>query len=493
VEIDSVSVNEYVYPVEQRGRFECSDPLLTTLWQACVDTTYLEMEDTKVCDAHRERTQFNAGDGAHGVNVLYAAYGDLPLADRWIRLVPLSDRGDGLLQPAYPPDNPRFMIPQGMIQWSSLVREHFLFTGRRWVLQELYPSVQRQIDWYEPHRDSQGLLRALPGWNWWDWTPVDLRGASFTTNALYVKGLEDAAWLAGQTEHSDDARRWTETAEQVRSALRRVFWDAERGRFEDAHHEGALTGVASEVANALALLYGIATADQGLRIRRHFRGEVKDLVESSPLYMGRVAEGLLEAGFGEEVLALLRQRYALMLESTDAPTIWECWDPFTAGNPILSEADYAERERSGALRPAGVRSLAHTGGALPAYVLSTYVLGVMPTGPGFERCAIHPRTADLDWAKGVMPAPQGDIQVAWTKENGTLSLDVQIPEGVEAEVVLERDPEARQTILHNGVPLKLGERQGTPEPGVTVAPELVRLPASSGAQAFVLSPVSDPG
>lgn len=237
IQVESVSVNEYCCPARQRGRFTCSDQMMTKLWQACVDTTYLSMEDTIVCDACRERTVFYVGDGGHGILGVYIGYGDIPLTDHFLRFYPLSERGTGRLQILYPPENPwNHSIPQFYSQWSARVREHYLFAGRRAVLDELYPSVQRQIDWYEPLRDGMGLLRDLPGWNWCDWTPIDIRGANFATNAIYVKGLEDAAWLADQVKRVGDARRWRKIAEEVRNALRLNFWNAEKGFYEDSYH-----------------------------------------------------------------------------------------------------------------------------------------------------------------------------------------------------------------------------------------------------------------
>ena len=113
-----------------------------------------------MCDAYRERVCWSTGDGSHGVHMVYAAWGDTPLSDQFLRLAPFSDRGDGMLQMAYPPENPgRYVHPQFLLQWPTRVREHYLFTGRRAVLEELYPSVRRQIDWYAPHLDADGLLR----------------------------------------------------------------------------------------------------------------------------------------------------------------------------------------------------------------------------------------------------------------------------------------------------------------------------------------------
>ncbi len=80
------------------------------------------------------------------------------------------------------------------------------------------------------------------------------------------------------------------------AGARRVFWNEERGRYEDSYYHGALTGVASEQGNAFALLYDIATGDQIPRIAAHFSGQIDDLVQVSPLYFGYIVEGLMQVG-----------------------------------------------------------------------------------------------------------------------------------------------------------------------------------------------------
>ena len=454
ITIDSVSLNEYSYPAEQKGQFSSSDPFLGKLWQASVDTTYLQMEDNILCDAQRERAVWSTGDGSHGLHGIFMAYGDIPLTDHFFRSFLLSDQDDGMLRMAYPPKQEYFYnIPQFLLQWSTRVREQYLFTGRKKLLEELYPSVRRQIDWFESHRDEMGLLRDLPYWNFWDWTPTDMRGANFTTNALYIKALADAAWLADQLNQKDDAVRWRKIADEVKTASRRVFWNERLGRYEDSHHNGKLTGVASEVGNSYALLYGIATEEQVPRIGRAFLDKSQELVEVSPLYAGYVFDGLMEAGFTETALQIIRTRFAPMINSTDNPTIWEGWFPFTGQQPFAdNEASFRIRNQ---IRPFGVRSMVHTGGVLTGFILTTQVLGVKPTGPGFSETIIQPHTGNLKSAQGVVPTPHGDIKVNWKKDAGIFTIETEIPVGVSATVVIDRDARKNQTLRLNQKKVKI--------------------------------------
>jgi hypothetical protein len=71
-------------------------------------------------------------------------------------------------------------------------------------------------------------------------------------------------------------------------------------------------------------------------------------------------------------------------------------------------------------------------------ILPAHVLGVRPTRPGFGEFEIRPHLAGLEWARGVIPSPKGDIHVSWRLPDGggAMELDVTVPEGTRANLVL---------------------------------------------------------
>lgn len=50
-------------------------------------------------------------------------------------------------------------------------------------------------------------------------------------------------------------------------------------------------------------------------------------------------------------------------------------------------------------------------GASPIYLQGRYFLGVCPTAPGYETFEIKPALGGLDWMEGVVPTPNGKIEV----------------------------------------------------------------------------------
>ena len=103
VYVESVSINEYGYP----GRAARTVRVLQRGPHAAM--AGLRGHQLPAHGRHhrvrrlRERAPWSTGDGSHGVHMVYAAWGDIPLSDRFLRIFPLSDRGDGMLKTTYPP------------------------------------------------------------------------------------------------------------------------------------------------------------------------------------------------------------------------------------------------------------------------------------------------------------------------------------------------------------------------------------------------------
>jgi len=283
-----------------------------------------------------------------------------------------------------------------------------------------------------------------------------------------------------------DAERWRRIAADVRETLRRNFWDEDRGLFWDSDRATGADGVYSDISNAYAILYGIAPPDRVEDVARAIVEQYDDLVQATPLFFGYVADAILGAGLIDEGLDLIKRRYRPMLESTDNPMIWELWDPFTGGHRIVEDSDYAQRHDENLVRPMSTRSLAHTGGILVGYVLSTRVLGVTPTSPGFATCRIAPKPGSLPRVEGTFPTPHGDIGVRWRRTAGGQALVVEVPAGIEAEIVLERSGDSGETLVYRDSETALDDAEAVAATGFVVTDGEVRTTVRIGTHAFEL-------
>jgi hypothetical protein len=486
VSVDAISLVAYNYPAQSRGSFECSDAVLTGLWKAAVDTTYLQMEDTIVCDAFRERNVWG-GDGAHGLYAIWAAFGDTAISDRHFRLLSRGRLADGMLRQLYPGtdgrlsggrelykatayESPRNIPQHTLVIAVMLTGDYYRYFDRRELLEELYPTLVGLAGWCERHADDTGLLYNLSNWLWADWGPTEMRGANFETNALYCHMLDNMAEIARDLGMVGDSEKWVAQAARVVASLRQLHWNPGAGLYVDSVLGGEQSSAITEVANGMALLWGIATEEQRPAIVRRITEPVNDLVEATPLFYYYVLEGLIAAGADEAALQDVRDRYAPMIEASDAPTVWEFWTPYIRERG----ANYGHEFGHGELA-----SLTHTGGVGPAWTLSKHVLGIYPVGQGFQECRIEPHMGYLTWARGVFPSVHGDIEVAWKQEGGRFILDVDLPDGLETNLTLVCDRSQSIQLVHNGKPFEIPAGVAS-IPGVELSGERIVIRVTGG-------------
>jgi hypothetical protein len=94
--------------------------------------------------------------------------------------------------------------------------------------------------------------------------------------------------------------------------------------------------------------------------------------------------------------------------------------------------------------------LSHGWCSTPLVQMSSRLLGVTPSAPGFKSIAIRPELCDLKWAKGIVPTPRGDVSVSWALSGNKLQLDVTTPSGAEADVTLPVTRFKQPVVTMNG-------------------------------------------
>ncbi|RKY74549.1 MAG: hypothetical protein DRQ14_01630 [Candidatus Latescibacterota bacterium] len=145
-----------------------------------------------------------------------------------------------------------------------------------------------------------------------------------------------------------------------------------------------------------------------------------------PYQLSYVAEALLKMG-RKEALEVLRG-WGRMLEE-GATTWWEDWE-------------------------GGARCYGASSG--PTYLLSAYILGIVPIKPGWRRFRVMPRPCGLEWAEGDVPTPFGKVSASWRWEGGKFRLSLEAPPECVAEVGLP----GRGELLRNGRKVQAKEEGG---------------------------------
>ena len=415
VELESANLLFTSYPVKYRGSFECSDALLTKIWDVGRWTLQLCMHDAYEDCPWREQSQW-VGDAQVELESNYVTFGDLALGAKYFRQIAQDQGEDGSLPAAYPAHiavypkrQPKpIEIPTFELQWVSTLLAYYRYAGERKLVSELFPTVERVLAYFDRRLDDHGLLANVPGFIFLDWapglqmSPQASPGELTGLNCHYYRGLLDAADLAALV--GDDARRaeWTQKAERVKQSVNDRLWSEEKGVYVSGRMGDQVTGNLAVHDSVLAAYAGVAPQD---RIERSldtlFGKPSADAIQiGSPYFYFFYLKALRRAGRHEQALVATREAYGKMLEA--GATTW--WEHF-----------------------GGFASLCHAWSTAPTSDLSTEVLGVQVTEPAFAAFRVEPYPADLTWAKGVTPTPRGDVSVAWKRQAASFELTVTAP------------------------------------------------------------------
>jgi hypothetical protein len=118
------------------------------------------------------------------------------------------------------------------------------------------------------------------------------------------------------------------------------------------------------------------------------------------------------AGLDASAIDLIRREWGFMLTHGPQQTMWEDIGPW-GGGPKNADPSFDHGWSSGA-----------------APALTSYVLGVRPTSPGFATFIVDPHPGKtVTAASGTMPTPNGDLTVAWKLVRGKPVVTVRAPAG----------------------------------------------------------------
>ena len=428
VRIRMVRMVQSTYPVEQRGSFRCSDPSLERIWEISAHTLRLCMEDTYTDCPLYEQTLW-VGDARNESLYNAICYGADDLTLRCLRLAAQSLDTLPLIG-CQVPSGWNILLPAWSFLWVINVWEYYFTTGDHAGLAELYPTVVQNLRTALEHSDDHGLF-SLEAWNMFDWAGIDQEHRTVLHNSLFLIGALDAAQRCCQTVGAKDDI-WLRAARQQLATAILAQWNAGTDSYPDAlRDDGTVSTSISQHTSALALLYDVLPSGAEAMAHRHLLEPPDEMVRiGSPFALQYLLEALEKVGDDAHAVALVREKWQDMLDS-GATT---CWETFR-GNA----ADFP------------TRSHCHAWSSAPIYVFNRTLLGIRPVAPGAREVLVSPHPLGLTWAEGVSASPLGNLHVGWRLENGTLSLQIAMPAGVEWRVVPNADWQGIERVIVNGV------------------------------------------
>ena len=308
--------------------------------------------------------------------------------------------------------------------------DHLLYTDDVETLKRVYPAIKRLEGYLGSRLGGNGLFVQRPetSKHACNLELGDVRTRSYM-NILLWGGFRDTARIADRLGLTDDAKSSREKADALKKVIFEKFWDEANGCFREALE----TAKSGPEANALALSMRLVTQEQALRIARQLKKNDHGKFQSL------ASRGRFEYGFGQSAMQAILDHHWLQLLAPNwngTATTSECMNMLTRGWGDESHPDTAI-----------------------AMHFSAYILRVTPIATGFSRIQVRPMPVrEVTWAKGVVPTPHGSIMAAWENAGKLFKLDLSVPQGAQADVVLPQGG----TVLVNGKPGDIqGLKQGT--------------------------------
>jgi alpha-L-rhamnosidase len=409
-----LSVRTAGYPFTMAGGCRSSDPVLNRIVEACRATLRLCALDAYVDTPWREQAQWWGDARVHARNTFFAD-GDVRLLVRGIRSLAGQRAPQGLTYGHAPTSAWGCILPDFALTWILTIADVQWQTGSLELFHQHLPRIREILAYFEALevRDERGLLiHDQRFWLFEDWSTLPKDRTPTFLNLFHIYALQTYARLleaAGMTTELVDIRsRIAHRSELVE----RHLVDARTGLFVAClAPDGTPVGEPSVHDQVLALLTGLRPqAHQAmidLRILPWLRGESASWAVPSAFWATYVFEVMAQRGYGAEVVACIRRRWAPM---TSTGTTWEQfdWD-----------------EGSG-------WSCTHAWSAHPMSHLVTVLAGLRQTAPAWREVNCEPLLCEgIDHVDGVVPTPHGMLRCAWQRHcQGGVDLQIEIPAGI---------------------------------------------------------------
>ncbi len=404
-----------IRPSAYVGNFECSDEMLTRIWEMCAWSAHAVMgQATDEDPAPRPILQTLlmdrvdrhpwAGDSRVIQTAVGYVFGEYDLLLR---------AHEGFIPVATRPIPALNGIPPYTLDWALAVVDYYRVSGDAAYLQRRVDDVLEVMKEFDPTPAMK------PGWYFFDWDRrIGQDISDQTTGAYwgkYVQMCRELAWAARQVGRVDAADQFAGKADQLAREWRQKNSDWER-KYDIHPITNLLLGGLLEESDYQAA-YAKVYAD---RLGR---------CTYTPYFGIYVVRALAHMGRHHIAVEMLRDYWGTMIQA-GATTTWEEWHPSIRLPVNDLPPQFGPPDTWSGL------SLCQPAGAGPAQWLIEQILGIAPEEPGFRRVRIEPHTVDLQWAKGSTASPFGAITVAWRKENGGLVLDFSVPNPSDGAIVL---------------------------------------------------------
>jgi hypothetical protein len=258
ISINKIGIRETLYPISSLPRPALTDKE-NAIYDVCERTLRLCMHEHYEDCPWREQALY-AMDSRNQMLCGYYAFGELEFPKASIRLMANDNRPDGLLSICYPTSRD-LVIPSFSLHFFTLCAEYLEHSGDKAFIGEIYPKLLSILKAFTDKMNADGLVTPFEGrsyWNFYEWEDgLSGYGANRAVtepdvilNALLSLALQKMAYISKMLGHADS---FTERAVKLNAAVKKAFFDSERGLFKNRNEKIAY----SVLGNSLAILAGV--------------------------------------------------------------------------------------------------------------------------------------------------------------------------------------------------------------------------------------------
>jgi hypothetical protein len=300
-------------------------------------------------------------------------------------------------------------------EWGSAIImaawQHYVWTGDDTPLRRNYEAMKRYAS-YLAGRAKDDIVDHGLG-DWYDLGPGEpgqsqLTPIALTATAITFEDNQALSKIARRLGHDDDAARYADAADRIKSAFNRRFLDTSR----------SLYATGSQTAQAMPLVLGLVPEEHRSRVLDALVRDVRSHRGPTAGDVGYryVLRALADGGRSDVIFEMNNQSerpgYGYQL-ARGATSLTEAWD----ANPRSSQNHFML-------------------GQITEWLYGDLAgLAPDPAFPGFERVRIRPQpVTGIEWARAAHASPRGRIAVQWRRDKGAFALDVDLPPNTSAEV-----------------------------------------------------------
>jgi alpha-L-rhamnosidase len=437
VVLQRIEARENYTHLPSTGRFASGNPLLDRLHQNQRRSLLLNHWGFPTDTSWRDRQGWTA-DTALFMDGAILNFADVSAVYEnflgTLRDAQLADGTTSIFAPdghEYPVNNdPSWSGMLIMMPWTM-----YRYYGERRVLEDNYEAMTRWMDLMETSIAATGDLYA--GFSFGDHSPPGAEdagtieisppeGSDITRNGHLYLEARTLAKIARLLGRDADAARYDAMADRIAPAFHAAYFDATENVYRNPSQEGY-----RQTSNLAPLAWGLVPEEH---VDAVFANLVADLeVRGNRLNTGAIGTKLLLpvlTAHGRSDLAYL------IATQTEYPS-WGYWVTQGANSSWETWSHQGPEQ-----------TFDHPFLATFEEWLFQHLAGIQAAEPGYAKVRIAPVfPAGLDHASAAVTTPHGVVSSGWRRQNGHLTLVVDVPTGIPAEIVTPY-PGERVQIVH---------------------------------------------